>query len=370
MSDASKAAIKTPNGSIYGVISIIAEDVTSDLIKLQADIKSSKVQYLTINKAAPEVGEKVVIIGSPVGLESTVSYGIISAVRDVPGFGSIIQTTAPISPGSSGSPVVNMKGEVLGVASAQMREGQNLNFVIPSAKIIELNEKKQAPSFAKKGKGGTQADDIISTAMFYYLKDNNEKALPFFIQYLQTHSENYIAWFYAGVCYGVLDRLEEEIQAYKQAIRLKPDIAEAHYNIGLAYGKLGRLEEEIQAYKQAIRLKPDYAKAHLNLGAAYGSLDRNEEEIQALKQAIRLKPDYAMAHKNLGAVYGSLNRYEEAMHALKQAIRLKPDYAEAHFYIGLTHLMMGDRGSALEEYKILKELDEKKANELFNLIYK
>jgi serine protease Do len=71
-----------------------------------------------------EVGEKVAVIGSPKGLETTVSDGIVSAVREVPGFGSVIQTTAPISPGSSGSPVVNMKAEVLGVASAQIKGGQ------------------------------------------------------------------------------------------------------------------------------------------------------------------------------------------------------------------------------------------------------
>jgi serine protease Do len=123
MRGAEKAAIKTPNGGIYNITNIIAEDLTSDLIKMQADIGSNKVNFLTINKTAPEIGDKVVIIGSPIGLESTVSDGIVSAVREVPGFGKIIQTTAPISPGSSGSPVVNMKGEVIGVAIAQMKEG-------------------------------------------------------------------------------------------------------------------------------------------------------------------------------------------------------------------------------------------------------
>ena len=76
--------------------------------------------------------------GSPLGLENTVSDGIVSAIRDVPDFGKVIQITAPISPGSSGSPVLNMQGEVIGIASFQMVEGQNLNFAIPSEKIISL----------------------------------------------------------------------------------------------------------------------------------------------------------------------------------------------------------------------------------------
>jgi len=124
MNGAETAGIKTSDGSIYKITEINAEDLAADLIKMQADTGNNKVSFLSINNAAPEVGDKVVIIGSPKKLENTVSDGIVSAVRDVPGFGSIIQTTAPISPGSSGSPVVNMKGELMGVASAQMREGQ------------------------------------------------------------------------------------------------------------------------------------------------------------------------------------------------------------------------------------------------------
>ena len=259
MNGAEKASIKMPDGSICKITEIIAEDLAADLIKMQADTGNNKVPFLSINKAAPEVGDKVVIIGSPKGLENTVSDGIVSAVRDVPGFGSIIQTTAPISPGSSGSPVVNMKGEVVGVASSQVREGQNLNFVVPAAKIIELKEKKQATAIRTKEKTKTETDDIFSTAMFYYIKEDYEKALPFFKQYLQTYPDSDDAWFYAGVCYGKLGRNQEAIQAYKQAIGLKPDFAGAHNNMGIAYNDLGRYEEAIQAYKQAIRLKPDDA---------------------------------------------------------------------------------------------------------------
>ncbi|MBP1696041.1 MAG: hypothetical protein H6Q41_1229, partial [Deltaproteobacteria bacterium] len=60
---------------------------------------------------------------------------------------------------------------------------------------------------------------------------------------------------------------------------------------------------------------------------------------------------------------------EEAMDSYKQAIRLKPSLAEAHLNLGMAYLRLGDKGSAIEEYKILKELDKVLANRLFNLIY-
>jgi tetratricopeptide (TPR) repeat protein len=60
----------------------------------------------------------------------------------------------------------------------------------------------------------------------------------------------------------------------------------------------------------------------------------------------------------------------EAIEAYKQAIRIKPDYAEAHYRLGLVYLLIGNKSSALDQYKILKNLDNDSANQLFNLIYK
>jgi tetratricopeptide (TPR) repeat protein len=72
----------------------------------------------------------------------------------------------------------------------------------------------------------------------------------------------------------------------------------------------------------------------------------------------------------MGLTYGTLGRYQEAIEAFKKAISLKPDDANAHFGLGLSYLSIGNRGSALDEYKILKSLDEKMADELFDRIYR
>src|SRR5207248_11758035 len=85
-----------------------------------------------------QAGESFVVIGNPYGLEGSVSNGIVSAVRQISGYGKIIQITASISPGSSGSPVVNMLGQVIGVATLQAAEGQNLNFAVPAERISQL----------------------------------------------------------------------------------------------------------------------------------------------------------------------------------------------------------------------------------------
>lgn len=89
------------------------------------------------NAATPEVGEKVYAIGNPKGLSGTISEGIVSGIRNLEGQ-SLIQITAPISPGSSGGPVINNNGNVVGVAVGTLTSGQNLNFAIPSSAITAL----------------------------------------------------------------------------------------------------------------------------------------------------------------------------------------------------------------------------------------
>ena len=90
------------------------------------------------------VGETVYAVGNPHGLEGTFSQGIVSGVRTV-GTDKLIQLTAPISPGSSGGPVMNDSGNVIGVSVATFRKGQNLNFAIPSNYLKALILKIRAP---------------------------------------------------------------------------------------------------------------------------------------------------------------------------------------------------------------------------------
>ncbi len=144
-------------------------------------------------------------------------------------------------------------------------------------------------------------------------------------------------WFYLGVAYLNSGQYREAIDAFNQAIRIKPDFADAHFNRGNSYKELGHYKEAIEAYKQAISIKPDDADAHHNLGVAYGSLDMHKEAIDAYKHATRIKPDHEFAHNNLGVTYGSLDMHKEAIDAFNQAIRIKPDFADAHYDLGVAY---------------------------------
>ncbi len=101
----------------------------------------------------PSVGEEVVAIGAPEGLTNTVSNGIVSAYRDVEGR-RMMQITAPLSEGSSGGPVLNRRGEVVGVTVAVYEGGQNLNFAVPLEDVRAIvGSPAGVVAFAAAGEG-------------------------------------------------------------------------------------------------------------------------------------------------------------------------------------------------------------------------
>ena len=114
----------------FNIEGYTAIDKKRDLIILKVTAFGSQIISLG-NSNLVEVGQTVYAVGNPRGLEGTFSDGIISSIRPV-GTDKLIQITAPLSPGSSGGPVLNRKGEVIGVSVLTIRDGQNLNFAIPS----------------------------------------------------------------------------------------------------------------------------------------------------------------------------------------------------------------------------------------------
>jgi len=131
---------KTPTGALYFLKSVVAESESDDVAKLQ--FLAADVSYLTLGSSLKATeGELILVIGNPKGLEGTVSDGIISAFRSGR---KMIQITAPISPGPSGSPVLDDSGHVIGMATQVMKEGQNLNFAI-SAEAIRDAISRSAP---------------------------------------------------------------------------------------------------------------------------------------------------------------------------------------------------------------------------------
>lgn len=123
---------------MYEVKGCIAIDPENDLIVLKVENFDVPMTPVNLDNSIPVyIGETVYAVGSPRGYEGTISDGIISGIRED---NKLIQMTAPISPGSSGGPVINSKGEVIGVSVESNNNAQNLNFAIPSIYVKKLIE--------------------------------------------------------------------------------------------------------------------------------------------------------------------------------------------------------------------------------------
>ena len=123
--------------------------------------------------------------------------------------------------------------------------------------------------------------------------------------------------------------LDAAIDSYKQALKIKPDYAEAHNNMGNALQDKGELDAAIESCKQALKIKSDYAAAHYNIGNALKDKGELDAAIDSYKQALKIKPGYAEAHNNMGVSLQNKGELDAAIDSYKQALKIKPDYVSA-----------------------------------------
>lgn len=401
-----RAEIHSSTGIVFQVKGVLAVDAEGDIAVLKIDSPTTYIRPLPLDRTSPQEGESVVVIGNPLGLEGSVTNGIVSAVRDIPTFGRIIQITAPISSGSSGSPVVNMQGQVIGIATLQITGGQSVNFAIPSERISQLSfatPMSLSELVVATGKNKrARAVQFFRDGLSFLSKDDCEKALVAFEKAVESDSNYADAWAQSGFCNEKLGRHTEALEAskkavslrpsaesyfniglanfylkqykdsvegYRQAIKLDPyNAADAYYALGLVYRDWQKPDEEIQAYKQAIRLRPDYTIAYERLGSQYMKSKKFNEAIEVFRQLTNLKPGDAVAPNNMGEAYLELNKLAEAQESFRQAIRLKPDFGKAYYNLGKCLLAMNNRDGALEQYNILQNIDTDWAEKLNGLI--
>jgi S1-C subfamily serine protease len=143
--DACNVTVKfSTSGKTVPVTALIGVDQDNDLALLR--VNAQGLPTAEVGKSAQlNPGDGVVAIGNPMGLEQSVSEGIISGIRH-PSSRYWIQTTAPISPGSSGGGLYSRRGELVGITSFTLRESQNLNFAVPVERALGLLNAPYTPS--------------------------------------------------------------------------------------------------------------------------------------------------------------------------------------------------------------------------------
>ena len=128
------------------------------------------------------------------------------------------------------------------------------------------------------------------------------------------------------------DQDEAAVEAFKQAISLDPDLAEAHFRLALSYEAVDKAEEAEAEYKKAVETYKTYldsnaddAEAHYNLGQTYANLHQYSDAIRQYREAIRLKDDDADIYYDLGLALMRLAQYSEAATAFSKSLEIDPN---------------------------------------------
>jgi len=270
---ARRCEVKTLDGKgkVFPVLGTLAVDEEGDLALLSVETSLDHPRVSELAQVLPDEGETIFVIGNPLKLEGSVTNGIVSAVREVPNVGKIIQITAPISHGNSGSPVFNLKGQIVGVVTIKVTNGQNINLAIGAGRVAELQPGRLRPltALSVKDKNGDVGESSYRTGLDSLWLGNYDNAIGYFETAANRNPKRADAWVQVGYCKVKQGKNEEAIRAYQHALQLKPDSEEIHNKLGDAYYYAGKMREAITSYNRAATLSPTNADAHYNLAVAY-----------------------------------------------------------------------------------------------------
>ncbi|MBK7381579.1 MAG: tetratricopeptide repeat protein [Ignavibacteriales bacterium] len=346
------------NKDIVPYVDIIGIDVEKDILILKIDDK--KFPSIKIGESKNlTIGQRVYAVGSPLGFENTISEGIISGLRSYEESGKdFIQITASISPGSSGGAVVNDKGELIGISTLTIKEGQNLNFAVPindvlSVEISSYSKNNTYKNFELFDKGNNE-----------YKIGNYQEAIKYYTNYIKEYPNDAGAYNNRGLAKDDLGDYRGAIQDYNKAIYLDPNNTDAYNNRGNAKSNLEDYRGAIQDYNKTIGIDPNDAGNYYNRGSAKSNLEDYRGAIQDFNKAIEINPNYADAYNNRGVAKKNLEDYRGAIQDYNKAIDLNPNCAEAYNNRGIAKYQLEDKSGACLDWSKAGELGDDKAYDM------
>lgn len=160
-----------------------------------------------------------------------------------------------------------------------------------------------------------------------------------------------VSWFLLAAIHATQGDAHSAEAAYREAIRIKPDYAEAYNNLGVLHDQQNRREEAARCFHTAISLNPAYANAHFSLGNLLQRTGNDRLAEHHYRKATTLNPNYANAFCNLGVLLQKRHAYSESRLALEKALELQPGDVEILTNLGYTLQACGKVDEAISHYE-------------------
>jgi Tfp pilus assembly protein PilF len=273
-------------------------------------------------------GAGVVALSSPQGIAFSTHIGYVTNTRyERHGF-NVLLTDLPLTGGSSGGPVFNSQGQLIGLVSGRIDDVDNTVVVpVSQARTLLCGAGSILPLC---GDGVTEEPTVVIGGA-----ENGEESAAAEVYNRGVRSSD----------------TAEKIASYGQATKLFPGFYEAWYNLGVACAAMGDWPRAVEAYEAARDIRPDAARVRRNLGQALLHAGQPAQGAVEFEEAVRLAPDDERAHNDLGEAYRRLERYDAAAAAFERSLSLRPDFPAAHFNYGLTLVHLGRPSDAVGQFE-------------------
>ena len=353
----------------FDIEGVIATDMKHNLAILR--VSDSSITPLPLGDSdSVKIGDVVHVAGNPEGYKDSFSSSIISGILGSNASNDkLLQIAAAISPCSSGGPVLDSSGKVIGVAISSVMAEQNLNLVVPSNYLdvikgqnlslavpsnyldVLLNSIGKHPlKPLSEGKQSKSAESSFNSGIARHKSGQFDAAVEDFDIAIRLRPNFTDAYNNRGVAKHKLGQYDGAVADFDVAIRLRPDFADAYNNRGNAKHDLGQYDAAIADFDVAIRLRPSFTDAYNSRGIAKRELGQFDAAVADFDIAIRLRPDFADAYNNRGNVKGDLGQHDAAVADFDIAIRLRPNFAGAHYNRGNAKGDLGQYDAAVADF--------------------
>ena len=279
------------------------------------------------------VGARVYAIGAPKGLELSISDGIVSSIRQRQGK-PVIQTTTPISPGSSGGGLFDDEARLIGITTFYLVDGQNLNFAIPAELVASLGQDSESQVLTFEQHLDRSVVQFAKASSLIQEKKYAE-AIQVATEWTAQQPNNPLAWFFLGQGYAKQEIYTRAIDAYKKALEYDPTYTAPWEGLGSAYLSIERIDLARQTYEELLLTDPRSSAAYVGLARIRLHYDDAIGAMTLYEKAIRVSldrplPDFDAMRQALAMFCGIANtlRFPEKQNdckTLSQAANAKTE---------------------------------------------
>ena len=359
--------------AVYTVEGVTAFDDRNDLVLLK--IAEKGVPLPIGNSDDLQNGESVYIVGYDGTKYKSIEGNIVSGHNSDKQLLIKAKVSPENSEGHSGGPVLNSRGEVIGVVSAggemSSEDGADAHssvFAIPLTVLKALMANSEQVEPLRKWQKRPQIRAYTKEAIGNMILEagKHKKAIAYYDAALQQNPNLTDVYWNRGNAKDNLGDFEGAIEDYDNAIRLDPEHSVAYYSRGIAKDNLDDFLGAIEDYDNAIRLNPEDANFYYNRGFAKSKLGDFEGAIEDCDNVIRLSPENAIAYHSRGSAKDDFGDFLGAIEDYNHAILLNPKYVEAYNNRGIAKNNLGDFSGAIDDYDMAIKLNPKHPNAYSN----